>query len=65
MRRREYNIEFYSEILKVSYHTEVVDAYEGIEYIEIGCDGVGWIQLEQDTVQYWALVTTVMNNRIP
>jgi hypothetical protein len=30
---------------------------------EIGIDGVNWIQLDQDRVQWWAFVNTVMNFR--
>jgi ribosome biogenesis protein Nip4 len=32
---------------------------------EIGCEVVDWIHLAQDTDQWWALVNTVMNYRIP
>jgi hypothetical protein len=32
---------------------------------EIGCDGMGWIDLVQDRDQWSALVNTVMNLRIP
>jgi hypothetical protein len=28
---------------------------------EIGIDGVNWIQLAQDRVQWWAFVNTVVN----
>jgi hypothetical protein len=31
----------------------------------IGIDGVNWIQLAQDRVQWWAFVYTVMNLRVP
>jgi hypothetical protein len=30
---------------------------------EIGIDGLNWIQLAQDRVQWWAFVNTVMNLR--
>jgi hypothetical protein len=30
-----------------------------------GIDGVSWIQLAQDRVQWWACVNTVMNLRVP
>jgi transposase len=33
--------------------------------MEIGIDGVNWIQLAQDRVQWRACVNTVMNPRIP
>jgi hypothetical protein len=32
---------------------------------EIGIEGVNWIQLAQDRVQWWAFVNTVMNLQIP
>jgi len=32
---------------------------------EIGCGGVDWIHLAQDRDQWWALVNTVMNARVP
>jgi hypothetical protein len=32
---------------------------------EIGIDGVNWIQLVQDRVQWWICVNTVMNLRVP
>jgi hypothetical protein len=32
---------------------------------EIGWDGVDWIELAQDRDQWRALVTTVMNLRVP
>jgi hypothetical protein len=32
---------------------------------EIGIDGANWIQLDQDRVQWWAYVNTVMNLRVP
>jgi hypothetical protein len=32
---------------------------------EIGIDGVNWIQLAQERVQWWAYVNTVMNLRLP
>jgi hypothetical protein len=30
---------------------------------EIGIDGVNWIQLDQDRVQWWAFLNTVMSLR--
>jgi len=30
---------------------------------EVGCGGVDWIELAQDTDRWWALVTAVMNLR--
>jgi hypothetical protein len=32
---------------------------------EIGIDGANWIQLDQDRVQWWEYVNTVMNLRDP
>jgi hypothetical protein len=32
---------------------------------EIGIDGVNWIRVAQDTVQWRAFVNTVMNLRVP
>jgi hypothetical protein len=32
---------------------------------ETGWEVVDWIHLAQDTVQWWAVVNTVMNLRIP
>jgi hypothetical protein len=31
---------------------------------EIGMDGANWIQLAQDSVQWWAFVNTVMKLRV-
>jgi hypothetical protein len=36
-----------------------------IDLTEIGIDGVNWIQLAQDRVQWRAFVNTVMNLRVP
>jgi hypothetical protein len=36
-----------------------------IDLREIGCDGMDWIDLGQDRVQWRALVNTVMNLRVP
>jgi hypothetical protein len=32
---------------------------------EIGIDGVNWIKLAQDRVQWWAFVNMVMNLQVP
>jgi hypothetical protein len=32
---------------------------------EVGWDGMDWIHVAQDRNQWWALVNTVMNLRIP
>jgi hypothetical protein len=32
---------------------------------ETGINGVNWIQLAQDRVQWWAFVNTVMNLKVP
>jgi hypothetical protein len=36
-----------------------------MDLIEIGWGGVDWIDLVQDRDQWWALVNTVMNLRVP
>jgi hypothetical protein len=36
-----------------------------IDLREIGWDGMDWIQLAEDTDQWRALVSTVMNLRVP
>jgi hypothetical protein len=35
-----------------------------MDLMEIGIDGVNWIQLAQDRVQWWAFVNMVMNLRV-
>jgi hypothetical protein len=37
----------------------------GMDLWEIGWEGVDWIHLAQDRDQWWAIVSTVMNLRIP
>jgi hypothetical protein len=32
---------------------------------DVGCEGMEWIQLAQDRDRWWALVTAVMNLRVP
>jgi hypothetical protein len=36
-----------------------------IDLIEIGWGGMDWIDLAQDRDQWWAIVNTVMNLRVP
>jgi hypothetical protein len=36
-----------------------------INFGEIGWDGRDWIKLAEDRGQWWALVNTVMNLRVP
>jgi hypothetical protein len=36
-----------------------------IDLDEAGCEGVGWINQAQDRDQWWAVVNTVMNLRVP
>jgi hypothetical protein len=31
---------------------------------EIGCEGVGWVQLAQEMDRWWALVNTVMDPQV-
>ena len=31
---------------------------------EVGCGGMGWIDLAQDRNRWWALVNTVMNLQV-
>jgi hypothetical protein len=32
---------------------------------ETGIDGANWIRLDQDRIQWWSFVNTVMNLRLP
>jgi hypothetical protein len=32
---------------------------------EVGCGGMDWIDLAQDKNRWWALVTMIMNLRVP
>jgi hypothetical protein len=36
-----------------------------MDFTEIGCDGMNWVDLAQDKAQWMALVNTVMNLRVP
>jgi hypothetical protein len=36
-----------------------------MSFREVGIDGANWIRLFQDTVQWWAFVSTVMNLPVP
>ena len=32
---------------------------------EVGCEGMDWIDLDQDRDRWWGLVNAVMNIRVP
>jgi hypothetical protein len=53
--------------LKGSEHLRDLDIdelhYGDLE--ELGCEGLNWIQVAQVTVQWWAVVTTVMKIPFP
>jgi len=36
-----------------------------MEFQEVGCGSVNWIELAQDRDRWWALVKAVMNLRVP
>jgi hypothetical protein len=36
-----------------------------MDFVRIGCDGMDWIFLAQDTDEWRALVNTMMNLQIP
>jgi hypothetical protein len=36
-----------------------------VDLREIGYEGVDWMHLDQDRDQWWAVVNTVMNIRVP
>jgi hypothetical protein len=46
------------------YTLDLVDNIK-LDLREIGWDGMAWIDLAQDRVQWRALVNTVMNLRVP
>jgi len=36
-----------------------------MDFLELGCEGMDWIDLAQDRDRWWALVNGVMNLRVP
>jgi hypothetical protein len=41
------------------------DITSSMDFKEIGCEGVSWIQVAQDWVEWRVYVNTVMNFRVP
>jgi len=36
-----------------------------LDFQEMGCGGMNWIELAQDTDRWWALVNEIMDLRVP
>jgi hypothetical protein len=50
---------------KVRDHWEDLGLGGRLDLREIGIDGVNWIWLARDRVQWWAFVNAVMNLHVP
>jgi hypothetical protein len=51
--------------IPIGRHALRYEANIKLDIKEIGFEGVNWIHLAQDRNQWWVVVNTVMNHRIP
>jgi hypothetical protein len=58
------HVKFWSEIPNGRYHSEELGV-GGRDPKEISWEGVDWMHLAQDGDQWWIIVNTVMNLRVP